>query len=333
MVGEHEHDPHTDTAAMARAALALALVGSVLCQVSLLADLTPDAHRPALIVQAAVAVVSSVAVYLARRRVGPRFYSAFALPAATVQLSLGVVISGDPANPAAVLYVAIALFAAYFFRPRVAVAQLAFAGVAYAAALVPIASPAVALDRWMFTFGVAAAAAVVIAGLRDRLVALARADALTGLANRRAFSERLRAELGRARREGTPVAVVLVDVDGFKQVNDTRGHDAGDETLRAIARVLEGTRRGHDLAARIGGDEFAVLLTGGDTDAVRALGARAMAAIGADGALPTLSFGAAVAPHDGLTPAAVLAAADRALYEAKRAGRARLVVTGELLAA
>ncbi len=333
MVSEREHDPHTDTVAMARAALALALVGALLCEVSLLADLTPDEHRPALIVQSGVAALASLAVYGVRRRVGPRFYAAFALPAATVQLSLGVFVSGDPANPGAVLYVAIALFAAYFFRPPVAVAEVAFAGLAYAAALAPIASPAVALDRWMFTFGVAAAAAVVIAGLRDRLVALARADALTGLANRRAFSERLRAELGRARREGTPVAVVLVDVDGFKQVNDTRGHDAGDETLRAIARVLEGTRRGHDLAARIGGDEFAVLLTGGAGDAVRALGDRMMAAIGADGTLPTLSLGAAVAPHDGITPAALLAAADGALYAAKQAGRARLVVTGERLAA
>jgi diguanylate cyclase (GGDEF)-like protein len=304
----------------------------VLCQVSLLADLTPDGHRWALVVQAAVSALISLGIFAARRRVGPRFYAAFALPAATVQLSLGVILSGDPANPAAVLYVAVALFAAYFFTRPVAAAQLAFAAVGYAAALAPIAPPAVALDRWMFTFGVAGAAGVVIAGLRDRLVALARADALTGLANRRAFSERLRAEVGRARREGTPVAVVLVDVDGFKQVNDTRGHDAGDETLRGIARVLEGTRRGHDLAARIGGDEFAVLLTGGDAAAVRALGERTMAASGADGTLPTVSLGAAVAPDDGSTPAAVLAAADGALYAAKQAGRARLVVTGERVA-
>jgi diguanylate cyclase len=173
----------------------------------------------------------------------------------------------------------------------------------------------------------------VIAGLRDRLVALGRADALTGLANRRAFAERLDAELARAARDGTPLAVVLVDVDGFKRVNDSRGHDAGDETLREVARVLESARRRHDLAARIGGDEFAVLLAGGDEDAVRALGARTLAAVQAHGALPTLSLGAAVVPHDGVTPSAVLAAADAALYAAKQAGRARLVVTGERAAA
>ena len=97
--------------------------------------------------------------------------------------------------------------------------------------------------------------------------------------------------------------------------------------------MLEQACRGHELVARLGGDEFVVLLAGANSDATRTFGARVLAAIGADDRLPTLSLGAALAPRDGLTPEALLGAADAALYRAKQAGRAQLAGTGAPVAA
>ncbi|PYX91204.1 MAG: hypothetical protein DMG67_10825 [Acidobacteria bacterium] len=89
---------------------------------------------------------------------------------------------------------------------------------------------------------------------------LARSDVLTDLANRRAFYERAEQERKRAGRYGRPLSLAYIDLDNFKQVNDTRGHDAGDQVLSSVATVLKNNLRAEDLAARLGGDEFALLL-------------------------------------------------------------------------
>ncbi len=149
-------------------------------------------------------------------------------------------------------------------------------------------------------------------------------DSLTGLLNRRGFDERLAEELARAERAATPLALVLVDCDDLKRVNDTQGHDRGDETLRALATLLRECKRGGDLAARIGGDEFGLALAGADLEAASALADRVRRDLSADGAGTTASFGIAVYPDDGVTGAALLRAADRALYEAKLGGKDRL---------
>jgi diguanylate cyclase (GGDEF)-like protein len=311
---------------MARALALMSVVGGLLSGVSLLADLTPDRHRAVALVLSAVSVGFAAGVFALRRRMTPRWFATVFVPGATLQLSLGVALSGDPYNAGAVLYVAIASFSAYFLPHRVAAAQIAFAALAYAVVLAPLAPPAVALDRWMFTFGVAVTAAVVLAGLRDRLVALTRTDPLTGLANRLAFAERLEVELARAAREARTAAVVVVDLDRFKAVNDRGGHGAGDAALRAVAALLAGALRRHDVAARVGGDEFAVLLTGGDGSAARAFAARVLGTAAGDPALPGLSLGAAVFPTDAPDGPGLVRAADAALYAAKHAGRGRLAV-------
>ena len=159
---------------------------------------------------------------------------------------------------------------------------------------------------------------------RDRLVAelseRAMTDGLTGLLNRAALEERAIIELARARRDGTPVSLVVLDVDGFKLFNDARGHPAGDELLRAVADGLRRETRQTDVLARLGGDEFGVLLPGaGEDDA--ALVAYRLRQIGATRAKPgsTLSVGLASSEFD-TDFEGLWHAADAAMYAAKRAG-------------
>ena len=164
------------------------------------------------------------------------------------------------------------------------------------------------------------AGAIEVANLHAQLKTLAATDPLTGLANRRAFQERLRLEIRRARRSGGAVSVAILDLDGFKRVNDALGHAAGDRALAAVARHLAERVRGADLVARFGGDEFTLVLA--DTTrvqaelAVRRLG---VGAIDAPAAGRTLSaaWGIAAWPVDGDDPDALIAAADGRLYAMK----------------
>jgi two-component system cell cycle response regulator len=152
-------------------------------------------------------------------------------------------------------------------------------------------------------------------------------DHLTGLANRRRFERQLEREVARTERYGRPFCLLLMDIDNFKDVNDTHGHDAGDEALRRVANVIQSGTRGIDTGARIGGDEFAVILP--ETDLVHGLevAERLRAAIAALDFNPaghiTASLGAAELPTCARTGEELRTAADAALYEAKRGGRDR----------
>lgn len=173
----------------------------------------------------------------------------------------------------------------------------------------------------------------------DLLRRLATADGLTGLPNRRQFDERMVVEWQRARRSGARMALLMIDIDHFKAFNDSVGHLAGDDCLRAVAVAIDSAmRRPGDLAARLGGEEFGCILP--DTDAAGAVSVadRAQQAItrlriahpaSAHGAV-SASIGVAVAtPADGGQPADLLKAADAQLYAAKRDGRARIAVADD----
>jgi diguanylate cyclase (GGDEF)-like protein len=154
-------------------------------------------------------------------------------------------------------------------------------------------------------------------------------DHLTGLANRRRFERQLEREVGRTLRLGHPFSLLMIDIDNFKNLNDSFGHDAGDDAIRAISKVLREGTRGIDLAARIGGEEFAVVLVetnqqGGVEVAERLRLAIRLLEIRSGGQI-TASFGVAECPTDAQTAADILKTADVALYEAKRRGRDQVV--------
>jgi diguanylate cyclase (GGDEF)-like protein len=164
---------------------------------------------------------------------------------------------------------------------------------------------------------------------------LARRDGLTRLLNRRAFDEALVEAIARSARLGERVALLVFDVDHFKRVNDTYGHAAGDEVLRAVAATVAADVRVFDRAFRVGGEEFAVLLLGGDLPAMRTAAERLRQSIAArpvktkDGDISvTVSVGLAMvtAVSD---PTSLCGAADAALYRAKTEGRNRVVVSGD----
>lgn len=167
-----------------------------------------------------------------------------------------------------------------------------------------------------------------LVSLSRRLEALSGTDPLTGLPNRRALEDRLAVEVARANRYGAPLALVMVDLDHFKQVNDRLGHGVGDEVLRRVAALLDGGKRVGDLVARQGGEEFVALLPHTDARAALAWAERMRAAVGsaelrtAAGPLRlTASFGVAAALAEDEAPAHLLDAADRALYCSKQRGR------------
>jgi diguanylate cyclase (GGDEF)-like protein len=167
-----------------------------------------------------------------------------------------------------------------------------------------------------------------IVGLQKRLLALSQTDALTSLPNRRAFDERLRLAFEHARRYERPLSLAVVDVDRFKSINDTRGHDVGDAVLKGVANILAVGTRQSDFVARIGGEEFAILLP--ETAAFDALqfGEKlrcAIATTSVAGNDVTVSIGIANVPHSQVPQTAdFFRIADEALYRAKANGRNRV---------
>jgi diguanylate cyclase (GGDEF)-like protein len=171
-----------------------------------------------------------------------------------------------------------------------------------------------------------AATALQNGHLLERVTHQALHDALTGLPNRRLFEETVGASLARAGRDGCPVALLFVDLDDFKLVNDRLGHEHGDRILEGVADRLRASLRAGDVPARVGGDEFAVLLHDADRETALRLAERVRSAISEPIALDRrnvhvfASIGIAAYPFDGTTYGELLRRSDLAMYAAKADG-------------
>ena len=172
---------------------------------------------------------------------------------------------------------------------------------------------------------------------QERLGYLATHDQLTGLPNRTLLGERLTQAIARARRGTTHVAVMFVDLDGFKAVNDTLGHGIGDETLITVARRLRAELREADTVARLGGDEFAIVLEDvANIEYVAPLAEKLVSAVGGIDTINgcrihiTPSIGIALYPDDAVEPDLLLSLADESMYVAKRSGKNGYCFSGSL---
>ncbi|MEX2285545.1 MAG: GGDEF domain-containing protein [Planctomycetaceae bacterium] len=153
---------------------------------------------------------------------------------------------------------------------------------------------------------------------------LSRSDDLTGAANSKALRERLEVEINRCSRSGRPLTLAYIDCDRFKQINDTLGHAAGDQVLKSIVIAMQANTRSYDVVARVGGDEFVMLLPETDEKAARAAIDRIQHAVSRDvsaGDQPvSVSIGVFTDLHPTNSPDEMLRAADRLMYAAKRKG-------------
>jgi two-component system cell cycle response regulator len=248
----------------------------------------------------------------------------------------------------ATLFVSAALWPAFALPMMVAIPLvgqlgLAVSSLATAAVFATVAGRPGASGLTTVVAWVAFITAAILVGNRygrvqrdlTRVVGASLRDRLTGLYNFAFFSDALRRETERATRYGSPLSLVLFDLDGFKSFNDTHGHEAGNRLLAEVGRVLEASRRSADLVARFGGEEFALLVPGGAGMAVEAAErirlaiARIIVPVG-NGQHDGRTISAGVATYRaGESPESLVESADRALYLSKRRGRNRVSVAGE----
>jgi diguanylate cyclase (GGDEF)-like protein len=325
------------SAAMARIAALAWAAGALFALASLLLPDTTVNDEGLLAVVAGVAAAAAVVLFVVFDRV-PAWGFQVMIAGGTVVASVAAYAWGSASAYEPLPYIWITLFAFYFFTLRAALLHLALVGAGYAIALAAESPPGDPLDGWLATLGTLLVSGMFVLLVRERMFALvaslgdaAHRDALTELLNRRGFDEILDVELERARRSDTPLSLLLGDLDHFKRLNDDHGHAAGDAELRRVARTLRVAKRRFDIAARVGGEEFALLAPDCDEQGAYALAERMRAEVdlgSARGARTlTISFGVATFPHHCESADELMHAADEALYTAKRLGRNRSVVS------
>jgi diguanylate cyclase (GGDEF)-like protein len=243
-------------------------------------------------------------------------------------------------------------FAAAWLAPGALRPTLAVLAVTVAAAIGPVGAIAVSGGALLLPLPWSVRACLVVAAAANgalhaarrrtsrQLAARSFTDRLTGLRNYDFFSQALRDELARVRRYGGCVTLVILDLDRFKAYNDRHGHAAGNKLLNAVGQAITREKRDADIAARFGGEEFAVLVPGRTADGV-ILAERMRQAIADLTPSPTsrsdfapgisASAGIATFPVDARDPKELFELADRALYEAKRLGRDQVVTAAELI--
>jgi len=260
------------------------------------------------------------------------------LACGTVLIEWTVWASGDSTSSYAMLFFWIAIYACYFLPQGRAALQLGVILLAYAAVLaINRDGSTTAVIHWAVTNGALIVAGALIGMQRAhtrrvvrRLADDARRDTLTGLLNRRGFEDLFETELERARRTDGQLSLIVADLDRFKWLNDQFGHPAGDAALQRVAQILQTAKRRIDTVARIGGEEFAVVVPSSDHHAAYILAERMRREIretfASDPSALTVSLGVASFGTHGVSSEGLIVNADQALYAAKRLGRDRTVV-------
>ena len=337
-----------DRLVMARALGSLFVAGAVIGLVSLALPHWDGTNLTGIGVVCALALAVGLALTLENGRL-PGWAFPAAAYGATALIAAGLYYSDRPDSAYSFYFVLIAMFAAYFLSPVQLVLQTAFIALAYPAVIAILGGGEQSAQRWVLTIWTVIMVGAFIAILRRRVNGLiarlsdaARTDPLTGLLNRRGFQNVIGLELERSRRSGRPCSLLVGDLDHFKRVNDVLGHPAGDERLAQFAQLLYVGKRRIDAAARMGGEEFALLLPDTDEHGAYMIAERlrdkVRHAFAPDQLAQTVSFGVAAYPRHGTTAEELLGAADQALYVAKELGRDRTAlyrpeVTAQIVAA
>jgi diguanylate cyclase (GGDEF)-like protein len=325
-----------DRALMARTYAYLFGTGGTLLLATVALPHPPDRQILGMLIPAAIAYLTTAWFVLEFDRI-PMWVFRIS-PALGVLLSTAVVYFGGVGamGAYAMYFFWVVLAASYLLSTPLALAHIALSSVCYGAALAARGFPD-GLLYWVMATGTLSVFGLLTVALRaqtekvvGRLVDVAGTDSLTGLANRRDFEERFGRELQRSRRTGRPLGLVVLDLDWFKEINDRFGHEAGDRTLQQLAGVLRRETRSIDTAARLGGEEFAVIAPEGSEGDAYQLAERLRSQVKeefAGHAWPlTASCGVSSFPSSGSTSADLMRAADRALYVAKDLGRDRSIV-------
>ncbi len=267
--------------------------GATLGELSMLFPHASHSHEAGVrLIVAAAYPVAAVLWFCGDRLRGALIHGALVAGVLIVTAAIVVSSSGPAAATAPMFYVWTIVFVATFFGARPTVAHAAFAAACYGIALA--ASGAHDYEgQWVLVAGTLAVTGLIVAQLVTRTRRLANTDALTGLSNRRGFDTDLQRLLALCRRKQLPISVIVIDLIGFKNVNDHFGHAAGDAVLSSTARAWRSELREIDAIARWGGDEFVIAAPECDADAARALVERLTAAT------PLVRFAYGIAEWDG----------------------------------
>ena len=313
-----------DPGAMARSGAFLYGSGGVLVGATVILSRSPRTYVPGIVVIAAIALAVAASLWHWRERT-PAWIYPYLTAAGTVLITGLIFFDASEGSPYALLYVWAAIYAFYFYRPLVAMAQAVWIAVCSGAQFYLFDGGDIPFARWLMIVGTSVVAGAAVSQLVQTVRRLADLDGLTELANRRRMENELKRELLRAGRSDAELCVIMLDLDHFKKFNDEMGHLQADRHLKLAGQRWRAELREGDLIARYGGEEFAVVLPSCGTGNARAIADRLRQATPSG---QTCSAG--VARWDRReSHLSLLARADAALYEAKVAGRNRTVLAAE----